>query len=471
MTRRFQAVVVGMGPAGLAAAIELGRAGVSTALIDQAPAPGGQVYRQPPAEFRVPPGPGRARHATGKRLIREIGPFGRSISFLNGAIAWGAFGPGVLSVQHDGCNLDLRYEKLIVCEGAQERVIPFPGWTLPGVFSIGALQKMITTQGIVPEGRVLLAGSGPLMVGTGAALARAGAELAGWYEAVPLARWASLGLAMPRWPRLITESLSYLSELVSRGVKLRFGWGLKRVSGNQRVEAATLVRLDGGGAPIAGSEKEVPVDVVGIGFGLQPSVRLARLVGCRTDYDWNRRCFAPLTDGWVQSSLPGVYLSGDGAGVGGADWSEVQGRLAGLHAAWPLNRIERRRFEAASRKWVHAKHRLEAYLARYHAIFTPRDGHYRVITPETVVCRCEGVRAGELVIRMRAGERDLTALKPTRLGMGACQGRGCEGIAAELMRLEGIPAESMKPFHLRPPLFPMPLPAFRRNATEGGPAR
>ena len=87
MTRRFPAVVVGMGPAGLAAAIELGRAGVSTPLIDQAPAPGGQVYRRPPAEFRDPPRPARARHATGKRLIREIGPFGRSISFLNGAIA------------------------------------------------------------------------------------------------------------------------------------------------------------------------------------------------------------------------------------------------------------------------------------------------------------------------------------------------------------------------------------------------
>lgn len=460
MTPRFQAVVVGMGPAGLAAAIELGRAGVSTALIDQAASPGGQVYRQPPGEFRVPPGIARSRHSIGRLLLKELGPFARSIRLMKGTIVWGAFGPGVLSLHHDGSNFELNYEKLIICEGAQERVIPFPGWTLPGVFSIGALQKMISTQGIAPHGRVLLAGSGPLLVGTGAALARAGAHLAGWYEAAPVANWASLGLVMPRWPRLLSESFTYLKELVSQGVKLKFGWGLKSLSGDNHVESATLVRLDAKGAPVPGSEKRVLVDVVGIGFGLLPSVRLARLVGCRTEYDWKKRYFAPETDSWGQSSQPGVYTAGDGAGIGGADWSEVQGRLAGLHAAWSLNRFDRRRFDDSSRKWTQARRRLQAYLVQYHTVFTPRDNHYRVTTPETIVCRCEGVCAGELLKRIRSGERDLTALKPTRLGMGPCQGRGCEGIAAELLRLDGVPGESLKPLNLRPPLFPMPLSAF-----------
>jgi len=449
-----------MGPAGLAASIELGRAGVRTAVIDQVPAPGGQVYRQPPAGFCLPPGLAHSRHKRGKLLVKEMEQSGSSLSLFEGAIVWGAFGTGVLSVHHGSCNIELSYEKLIICEGAQERVIPFPGWTLPGVFSIGAMQKMISTQGIVPQGRVLLAGSGPLLVGTGAALARAGAYLAGWYESVSFSRWASLSLAMPRWPRLLPESFTYLKELVLRGVKLNFGWGLKSLSGDKHVETATLVRFDDGGAPIPGSEKKVPVDVVGIGSGLQPSVRLARLVGCQTEYVWKRRYFAPLTNSWGQSSQPGIYTAGDGAGVGGADWSEVQGRLAGLHAAWTVNRIERRQFDEVGRKWIHSKRKLESYLEQYHKIFTPRDGHYRVTTPETVVCRCEGACAGELLKRMRLGERNLTALKPTRLGMGPCQGRGCEGIAAELMRLEGVPNENLKPLNLRSPLFPLPLSAF-----------
>lgn len=468
MMHRFQAAVVGMGPAGMAAAIELGRAGVVTALIDQAPSPGGQVYRQPPEGFRFPRGLALSRHRIGEALVKELGQAGSSLSLFKGAIVWGAFAPGILSVQNGGCNFEVKYEKLVICEGAQERVIPCPGWTLPGVFTIGGLQKMISSQGIVPRGLVLLAGSGPLLVGTGAALARTGVRLTGWYEAAPFVKWASLGLGMLSWPRLIPESLSYLQELLLKGVRPQFGWGLKRLSGDDRVREATLVRLDRKGEPMPGSEKSLPVDVVGIGLGLQPSVRLGRLIGCLTEYDWERRCFTPKTDYWGQSSQPGVYLAGDGAGVGGADWSEVQGRLAGLHAAWSLNRIGGKQLDELSQKYACAKRKIETYLLKYHNVFMPQDGHYRAITPETVVCRCEGVTAGELVTRMRLGEQDLTALKPTRLGMGPCQGRGCEGIAAELLRLDGVPRESLKPLSLRPPLIPLPVFSFGRGGKEAG---
>ena len=168
--------VIGSGPAGMAAAIELERAGVATALIDQAPSPGGQVYRQPPEGFRLPTGPAPSRHRIGEALLKELGQSGSFLRLFQGAVVWGAFAPGILSVQRGGCNFEVKYEKLVICEGAQERVIPCPGWTLPGVFTIGGLQKMISSQGIVPRGSVLLAGSGPLLVGTGAALARAGGD-------------------------------------------------------------------------------------------------------------------------------------------------------------------------------------------------------------------------------------------------------------------------------------------------------
>jgi NADPH-dependent 2,4-dienoyl-CoA reductase/sulfur reductase-like enzyme len=460
MTHRFQAVVVGMGPAGMAAAIELGRAGVKTALIDQAPSPGGQVYRQPPEQFCTPNGLAPSRHNIGNALRSELAQSGLSLTPLNGAVVWGAFAPGVLNVHQAGRSFEVSYERLVICEGAQERIIPCPGWTLPGVFTIGGLQKMITTQGIAPRGRVLLAGSGPLLVGTAAVLARAGASLEGLYEAVSFPKWISLAFGMVNWPRLIPESFSYLGELLSKGMKPHFSWGLKALSGDDRVREATLVRLDDAGAPIPGSEKTVLVDVVGTGFGLQPHVRLARLIGCRTEYVWERRYFAPTTDSWGQSSQPGVYIAGDGAGVGGADWSEVQGRLAGLHAVWSLNRTDCNQLNEFSNEWARAKRRLEGYVTKLHKVFTPRDGHYKVTTPETVVCRCEGVRAGDLLSRMRLGERDLTALKPTRLGMGPCQGRGCEGIAAELLRLDGVSREGLKALNLRPPLIPMPLSAF-----------
>ena len=459
-TLRIQAVVVGMGPAGMAAAIELGRAGVRTALIDQAPLPGGQVYRHPPKEFRIPHAIAPSRHRTGDLLRQELAQSAASLTILNDAVVWGAFAPGALSVHQAGRILEVAYEKLVICEGAQERIIPCPGWTLPGVLSLGGLQKMITSQGIAPGGRVLLAGSGPLLVGTAAVVARAGADLAGVYEAVPFTRFMSLGIGVMAWPQLLPESFSYMSELVSKRVKFRFAWGLRSLSGDDRVREATLVALDNAGAPIPGSERNVPVDVVGIGFGLQPHVRLARLVGCRTEYDFSRRYFAPVTDNWCRSSQPGVYVAGDGAGVGGADWSEAQGRIAGLHAAWSLNRRDCDQLSGFSSEWVRLRRRLQFYVSALHRVFTPKDGHYSAITPDTVVCRCEGVRAAELMARMNMGEQDLTALKPTRLAMGPCQGRGCEGIATELLRVQGTPPENLKALHLRPPIVPMPLSAF-----------
>jgi thioredoxin reductase len=460
MTLHFQAVVVGMGPAGMAAAIELGRAGVRTALIDQAPLPGGQVYRHPPREFRISHAIAPSRHRIGDLLRQELTRAAPSVTVLNDALVWGAFAPAALSVHQAGRNFEVAYERLVICEGAQERVIPCPGWTLPGVLSLGGLQKMITSHGIAPGGRVLLAGSGPLLVGTAAVVASAGADMVGVYEAVPFAKFMSLGLGVMAWPRLLPESFSYMGELVAKRAKIRFGWALRSLAGDDRVREATLVSLDAAGAPIAGSEKNVPVDVVGIGFGLQPHVRLARLMGCRTEYDFSRRYFAPVSDNWCQSSQPGVYVAGDGAGVGGADWSEAQGRIAGLHAAWSLNRRDCGQLSDFSSHWVRTRKRLQLYVKALHKVFTPKDGHFSAMTPETVVCRCEGVKAGELTARMRMGEQDLTALKPTRLAMGPCQGRGCEGIATELLRLHGVPPENLKTLHLRPPIMPMPLSAF-----------
>jgi NADPH-dependent 2,4-dienoyl-CoA reductase/sulfur reductase-like enzyme len=467
-TLRFQAVVVGMGPAGMAAAIELGRAGVKTAIVDQAPLPGGQVYRQPAQEFRVSHSIAPSRHRVGDHLRGELADSASSLTILNNGLVWGAFAPGRLSVWQASRNFEIAYERLVICEGAQERIIPCPGWTLPGVFSLGGLQKMIVSQGIAPGGRVLLAGSGPLLFGTAAAVVGAGSELTGVYEAVPLANVMGLGLGMLAWPRLLPESISYIRELASERITVSFGWGLKALSGDKRVREATLVRLDRAGEPIPGSEKRVPADVVGIGFGLQPHVRLSRLIGCRTGYDPSRRYFAPVTDTWCQSSKPGVYVAGDGAGIGGADWSEMQGRIAGLHAAWSLNRRDCRELGNFISPWTRTRTRLQIYVNALHRVFAPKNGHYSVITPETVVCRCEGVTAGELTSRMKLGEQDLTALKPSRLAMGPCQGRGCEGIATELLRRHGIGFTSLKALHLRPPIMPMPLSTFTR-ATEPQP--
>ena len=453
------AIVIGGGPAGMAAAIELDQAGVNTVIIDQSFELGGTIYHRGLADSDNGISFRSHKLSRGKALKQNVYK-GKRITVLTGATVWEAASAGVLNIEHMGRTLEARYDVLIICEGAQERVIPCNGWTLPGVYTLGGLQKFANIQGVIPKGRVLLAGSGPLLIPTAATLANLGANVVGLYEAGNPKKLYGLLLGMLNWPRLIPETLKFLPPLVSKCKYPKFGWTLANLRGGERVQEATVVKLDDSGMPIFGSEKIIEVDAVGIGFGLQPVARLPRMLGCEINY--NRSClyFSPRTDFWGKSSLSNVYIAGDGAAIGGADWSEVQGRLSGLHAAYTLNAINGPAFQKMSSKWKKAKQKLQRYLKHFYESFTPSEAQYRMIAPDTVICRCEGLTIREIRARIESGENSLTGLKKIRLGMGVCQGRGCEGTVAELLRLSGISAGRITPFNLRPPLFPIRLSAF-----------
>lgn len=452
----MSAAVVGAGPAGMAAAIELARAGVTAALYDENAAPGGQIYREPPAPMRAPADREAAR---GARLRAELDAAGSAVVRHGGTVVWGAFDQRTLGVWEHGAAELVRPAVVILATGAYDRPVPIPGWTLPGVYTAGASQVLVKTQGVLPGRRVLVAGTGPLLPVVAAQLAKAGAHVVAVLEAASLpGAWTRLPRLWGAWS-LVADAWRGWRDLRAAGISVRPSRTVARILGTREVEGAVTVRLDAAWRPIPGSEATVEVDAVCLGFGLVPSIQLGVLCGAEHRYVPEAGRFVPVRSAEMETTVPGIFAAGDGAGIGGARVAVLEGRIAGIAAAVRLGALSAG--EAAGRLRSHqaalrGARRVAAGLGRRTGI---QDGLAELITPDTVVCRCEEVTAAEIADVLDEGAGELAEIKRmTRAGMGLCQGRMCHpSLAALLARHTGRRPEALTPLSVRPPIKPIPI--------------
>ena len=315
MTLAPDVAVVGGGPAGLRAALAARRAGAAVILFDAAMQPGGQYYRQPPDRLR---GAASHRQAEGRRLWEQVEAAG--VEIRSGRQAWNLTPGRVLSVAGPGGSETCAAQAVIVAVGAYERVLPFPGWTTPGVITAGAAQTLLD-QGVKPGRRALVAGTGPLNLTTAAALLRHGVEVAAVLEGSPLfrlgARPASAAGFWGQWERL-REGAESVARMARRGTPYRVGWGLIAVHGAEVVAGATIARLDAGWRPISGSEQEIACDTVCVGYGLTPFYTLAAVAGAQLEWRPDLGGQVPVRDATFCTTVSGIYAVGDGAGIGGS---------------------------------------------------------------------------------------------------------------------------------------------------------
>jgi len=420
----FDVLVVGAGPAGLAAAWEASGRGAGAArvgLVDENPGPGGQVWRGGPVE------PGAKPEGARGRWVERVR--GAGVGLVAGARVVALPAPGALRAETAGGCLTLRYGRLVLAPGARERLLPFPGWTLPNVVGAGGLQALIKS-GLPVAGRsVVVAGSGPLLLAVAALVRSKGGIVRAVAEQAPGARVARFGLRLLADPAKLWQAAGYGFAL--RGVPLRQGWWPVAAAGTDRVESVTLT--DGR------RRWEIACDDLACGFGLVPNLDLPRALGCGTEGG------AVVVDGMQRTTAAGVFCAGEATGVGGLDKSLVEGRIAGLAAAGATDRARRlgpRRSRAA------------AFGRALDRAFALRDELRSLPGPETVVCRCEDVRYAQLLPHGSARAAKLQ----TRCGMGPCQARVC-GPALEF--LFGWPPESA-----RPPVFPARLGSLLASATD-----
>jgi NADPH-dependent 2,4-dienoyl-CoA reductase/sulfur reductase-like enzyme len=445
-------VIVGAGPAGLAAAIAASEAGLSVVVLDEQPEPGGQVYRgvervaaERPAHLDLL----GSDYAAGLDLTRRFRAAGvdyqpqTAVWQIDRDLAVHTRGPGGIGAVQAG--------KVLIATGALERPMPVPGWTLPGVMTCGAAQVLLKSAAMAPEGRVVIAGGGPLLYLIASQLVRAGVKPAAILE-TPTRRGAALkhALSFARAPGYLAKGLAMMRELRDAGIPVRRAIADLRISGGARVERVSY-RCDG-------ARHEEPADIVLLHQGVVPNLNLAASLRCEHEWIDAARCFRPRLDAWGAASVPGVCIAGDGGGIIGARASEHSGTIAALGAAHALGRIdeaERDRRAAKARAGLAGHLRARPFLD---ALYRPAQEWVAPRDADTVVCRCEEVRAGEireLVARQSCpGPNQMKAF--VRCGMGPCQGRLCGLTVTELIaECRGVPQGEVGYYRIRPPVKPV----------------
>lgn len=459
--------IVGAGPAGISAAVAAARAGAKVALLDEGARTGGQFFRQPIASANGAVHDSLRQHfARGRDLLDQLGH--PNIRIHPETIAWSLSPKRVINLHAPSGPVTLQANRVILATGATERSAAFPGWTLPGVMTVGAVQSLLKGQGLVPSGRIILAGSGPLLLAVGRQLMEAGANVAGIYEATARVRWLRHATRFKDHRDKAMEGFDHWRRLISNGVPVHFGRGVTRVVEYSKGHQAAKTRagasplsvevssVDDAWRPLPGSEKYIPGDLVCVSFGFIPATELARLAGCAHRFDPAIGAPVTETNGDLETSLNGVFAAGEVRGIGGAEAALAEGRLAGLAAARSLGyTIDQA--ELAEARTQRAQHR--AFAAAMAELFAVQPGLAQFAKDDTLVCRCEEVTAGELREAARGGAIDLNSLKAwNRCGMGLCQGRTCAPIAAQLIASEaGVSLESVGSFTARFPIKPVPL--------------
>ncbi|WP_462380103.1 FAD/NAD(P)-dependent oxidoreductase [Pseudomonas sp. Marseille-QA0892] len=441
-------VVVGAGPAGVRAAETLVRHGRVPVLLDEAARSGGQIYRRPPAEFTRP---AKALYGfeAGKAtaLHRCADALSSSIDYRPNSLVWNA-GDGTLDVMCNGHLERVAYDCLIIATGATDRVLPVPGWTLPGVYTLGAAQIALKFQGCAIGDPVVFAGTGPLLYLVAYQYAKAGARVAAVLDHASLMQQTIAVGSMLEQPATLAKGLYYRSWLLARGIAVEQKARLLDVQGERQVGAVRWVR--------DGVEHRTPCTALGFGYALRSETQLADLLGCEFEWSALNRAWLPLRDPAGRSSTANVYLAGDGAGVMGADAAEMAGERAALALLEDAGeRVDAGRVAALE----HGLARVGRFRQGLERAFPFPEQWAAEALDDLMLCRCEEISVGQLRAVVRDGAIDINRAKALcRVGMGRCQGRMCGAAAAEIIASEsGRRIDEVGRLRGQAPIKPIPF--------------
>lgn len=418
----FDVLVIGGGPAGMAAAASAADCGVRVGIVDDNPALGGQIWRTSP-EHGLP-----ADAVKWHSLIQE-----RAVTVFSGMKIVHQPETGVLLTEGAVDAFELRYRNLILATGARERFLPFPGWTLPNVMGVGGLQAMVKSGLPIRGKRVVVAGTGPLLLAVAAYLCQHGAEIPLICEQASWSRLAGFAIALIGQPGKIGHALKLKKDIA--GVPLALNSWPLAAHGQNALQRVTIFR--------AGRSETIACDYLACGFHLVPNTELAALLGCQLRNGY------VLVDELQRTTVPGIFSAGEPTGIGGVELSLIEGQIAGHAAAGRSGKAQ---------ELFGARRKFRRFARSLDQAFCLRDELRKLPSQDTIVCRCEDVRHS----RVSEHTSWRAAKLYTRCGMGACQGRICGPATEFLFRWK---ADSV-----RPPIFPARVESLAALARSFEPA-
>lgn len=461
MSGEPELVVIGAGPAGIGAAVSAAAHGVGVALVDSNAAAGGQVYRALPPEFHVRDaaalGPD---HALGEALRGELAS--SRVSTFFGHRVWSIASGFRIDAVHDAGTRAWQAKALIAATGTTERVVPVPGWTLPGVIGLAGATILLKAQQMVPGKRVVVAGCGPLVAAVAAGIIKGGGQVAAMIDLASPLDWLRALPAMASRPDLLCRGFGWLRLIRRSGVPILFRHAIAGIQGTASVDKVIARPVDGDWRLRADAPgRAIEADAVALGHGLVPRTEVTRLLRARHVFEAGRGGWVPVRDGDFRTTVARLYVVGDGAGISGAAAAVLQGRIAGLAAAHDLGKLDRPGFARAAAPFRQALAKAERFGRAMSQVMAIRPGIVDSIPAETIVCRCEDVTRAEIEDAVAKGADDVNQLKAwTRCGMGPCQGRMCGEAAADIVAAHVGGRERAGAWTARVPITPMPMEAL-----------
>lgn len=455
-------VIIGGGAAGISAAIELAHLGIHTTVIDEAPKVGGVIYRGAWRKTADMPHLDAKLTTAMNKLQADYQSNAAFITPRTQTKVLGPLGENNLLVTHDNKLSNIEYDHLILATGCQERSIPFPGWQLPGVMLLGAIQLQLKSGLVRPGHKVVLTGSGPLLVLVACQLHKSGCQIEAVYEAAKFSSIAKGTLAILNRPQQTLDGLSMLWYLKQHNIPLHYGWGIVKAEGSHQLDEVTVAPYDDNWYPDHSQAVTHRVDTLGVGYGFVARSQLALLIGLNIQYDHMSGAI-PVVDEWQRSSQKNIFCAGDGSKVAGADAAVLEGKIAAKAIAYEIGQLE----QAHAEKCISAMRRQLSRLYRFRQAFDNASfrelGLLSLPEEDTMICRCEQVSRKVIDEAISQGCRDIVTLKMrTRVTMGDCQGKTCSHYCYDRLNNEGFRQDQgvVRP---RFPLDPIPFAALEEE--------
>lgn len=453
-------LIIGAGPAGMAAAVTARAQGLSVIVLDEQPRAGGQIWRdagvasESLAQLLGPD------YAVGRSRVRALHESGARV--LHECTVWDIDAERTVSALQADRVLQFQPRELLIATGAIERASPLSGWTLPGVMNAGAAQIALKTAGSIPEGRVVLVGTGPLMLLLAGQLARAGVQALTLIDTMPagsMARaWPHVAGAL-RHPRLLLKGLGLIRSVRAAGIRWIRGASAVAVLGESRAQG---VRFN-----VQGRTQTIEADWVLLHHGVVPNTQLTRLLRLEHTWDALQQAWHVTLDAWAGTSRPGVRVAGDGTSIAGARAAELSGALAALGAAHALGGLDEARRDALAQPLRTELQRERGARPFLDALYAP-PAWITQPADDVIVCRCEEVSAGRIREMAALGCEGPNQTKFfSRCGMGPCQGRVCGPVVTQLLaQALGREPQQVGAYRIRAPIKPIPLRALASLAQD-----